>query len=87
MWRSTDAKHKIYHITKSVLEFTKAAENIDLTDVEKDEIVHAILSHHGRPEWKSAIVPQTKMVWILHLCDSMSARVADCDLPKDRYPK
>jgi 3'-5' exoribonuclease len=87
MWRSTVAKRRIYHITKSVLEFTKAAEGTNLTDTEKDEIVHAILSHHGRPEWKSPVVPQTKIAWILHLCDSMSARVADCDLPKDHYSK
>lgn len=90
IWQSTDAKHKIYHITKSVLEFTKAnaeAKQNALRDSQVDEVVHAILSHHGRPEWKSAVPPQTKMAWILHLCDSMSARVADCDLPKDRYSK
>ncbi len=85
MWRSTDFKCRIYHITKSVLEFTKAAEKTDLTEQQKDEVIHAILSHHGRPEWKSAVPPQTKMAWILHLCDSLSARIDDVDKPKEPY--
>lgn len=37
-------------------------------------VVQAILSHHGRPEWGSA-VPVSKLDWLLHLSDSMSARL------------
>jgi 23S rRNA maturation-related 3'-5' exoribonuclease YhaM len=46
---------------------------------EIDEVTHAILSHHGQREWGSPVRPATKLAWILHTCDMMSARVNDCD--------
>lgn len=41
---------------------------------EREEIGHALLAHHGRREFGSPVVPQTKLASILHLADSFSAR-------------
>lgn len=38
------------------------------------EIVHALLAHHGRKEWGSPVTPQTQLAWTLHLADMMSSQ-------------
>ena len=76
-WESTDHKKKIYHIVKSYEVWNRMAEKHRISRKDADEVSHAILAHHGRLEWKSPVEPQTKMAWILHLCDNMSARVCD----------
>lgn len=87
-WGYTDHKRLIHHISRSVLEFNKAVDAYHadhgpyLTQDEINSVTHAILSHHGRHEYHSPVTPQTKMAWILHLCDSISARVYDTDLPQ-----
>lgn len=77
-WSSTDHKHAIYHISKSYAEFYLASikENYYATKMER--IGHAILAHHGLKEWGSPVQPRTKTAWLLHLCDSISARMYDC---------
>lgn len=44
-----------------------------------DEVLHAILAHHGLREWGSPVMPKTKLAWMLHLCDNLSARIDDAD--------
>ena len=81
VWRSTDHKKKIYHISKSGIVwskvFDKHLKGVVPSEMH-DNVLHAILSHHGRLEWKSPVTPQDRMGWILHLSDCMSARVDDC---------
>ena len=46
------------------------------------ELLHIILSHHGRQEWGSPKEPQTREAWLVHLCDMISSRVGgDPDRP------
>jgi 23S rRNA maturation-related 3'-5' exoribonuclease YhaM len=47
-------------------------------DIE-DEVLHAILAHHGFQEFGSPVQPNSKVAWLLHLCDSISARMDDVD--------
>jgi 3'-5' exoribonuclease len=47
-------------------------------DIE-EEVLHAILSHHGMRQWGSPVAPKSRLAWLLHLADSMSARMADAD--------
>lgn len=75
-WRATEHKHKIHHISRSVLVWNEAT--VDIKDEWKDEITHAILSHHGLKEWGSPVQPHTQLAWLLHLCDGISARCNDC---------
>lgn len=39
-----------------------------------EEIIHAMLAHHGQKAWGSPVEPQTPLAWILHLADMMSAK-------------
>lgn len=77
-WHGTDHKRKIHHISRSAIEWNKAAkENCEECLV--DEVTHCILAHHGQREWGSPVAPKTREAWILHISDQMSARVDDCD--------
>ena len=79
VWVAGEHKYKIHHISRSALMFQD--EYIDaygLPDEKSDDIIHAILSHHGLRELGSPVAPQTIMAWILHLCDNMSARSEEC---------
>lgn len=76
-WAGNEHKRKIHHISRSSIYFSKIAEYRGLSSEITDEIIHAILSHHGNREWGSPVYPATKMAWILHLCDGLSARIDD----------
>lgn len=94
-WIPTPNKYKVYHITESVLAFMQHYSNMPpekrSNDISPTEIIHNILAHHGRHEWKSPATPKTKAAWVLHLCDNMSARTDDCDVQfqesLDKYKK
>lgn len=77
-WGATKHKFLIHHITRSALEWEKAKEIYSYKDDKNDEILHAILAHHGFRQWGSPVEPNTRLAWILHLCDALSARVDDC---------
>lgn len=83
-WEAAPHRYMIHHIPRSFLIWEKAKEKHGFHDPE-DTIAHAILAHHGRKEWSSPVEPKTKMAWLLHLSDLMSARMEDCD--KNRGPE
>ena len=73
-WTSNKHKSLIHHISRSGLFWNEIAKSKNLPEYEIDEVLHCILSHHGvDPEAGSPVPPQTRMAWILHLCDNMSA--------------
>lgn len=81
-WISTPHKRHIHHISRSAIvwsENNKIEKDNGrlLTETEKDEVLHAILAHHGQREWGSPVSPNTKLAWMLHLCDGISARMDD----------
>lgn len=77
-WDYTIHKRRIHHLSRSALYWEKSVEKMKMCEEIKDDVLHAILSHHGMKEWGSPVTPDTQMAWILHLCDSMSARCNDC---------
>jgi 3'-5' exoribonuclease len=79
-WRAAEHKYKIHHICRSALVWQDAYTRFPygLKQEHFDEILHAILAHHGRREWGSPVEPQTRLAWLLHLCDGLSARMDDC---------
>lgn len=80
VWKSTPHKHKIHHISRSAIEWSHACTIHPTPDPSiNDEVLHAILAHHGQRAWGSPVEPQTRLAWLLHLCDNMSARMNDCD--------
>jgi 3'-5' exoribonuclease len=81
-WRSNYHKKAIHHISRSALIWNEAKIKHHFND-DEDEVLHAILAHHGSKEWGSPVQPLTRLAWILHLCDGLSARMDDCDKKRD----
>lgn len=77
-WRGTAHKRHIHHITRSGLVWMESAKK-DMPTETQDDVLHAILAHHGRREAGSPVYPATKLAWILHFCDGISARMNDAD--------
>lgn len=77
-WVKNEHARKINHISRSAIVFSGWFEEVGNSDME-DEVVHCILSHHGRREWGSPVSPKTKEAWLLHLADMISARMDDCE--------
>lgn len=78
-WGYNEPHHnQIGHITRSVLIWESYAYAV-LDNDRIDNVTHAILSHHGRKEWGSPVTPKTRLAYILHHCDSISARCEDCE--------
>lgn len=79
-WKGTQHRRRIHHISRSAQVWGEAARNAkSISQEQSDDVLHAILSHHGLREWGSPVAPNTRLAWILHLSDSISARVDDCD--------
>lgn len=78
-WTGNSHRRTIHHIQRSAFEWQRVARfhccESDLTD----RVTHNILSHHGRSDYGSPVAPFTREANILHFCDSLSARVDDCD--------
>jgi 3'-5' exoribonuclease len=72
-FKGTSHKNLIHHLNRSAIIWADLARH-HLENNEVDEVLHAILAHHGEPEWGSPVRPQTRMAWILHCCDQISAR-------------
>jgi 3'-5' exoribonuclease len=83
-WQGNEHKRRIHHISRSALVWHDAAEKGGVAAEMHDDILHAILSHHGAREWGSPVSPATRLAWLLHLCDGLSARMDDC-YTADRY--
>ena len=60
------------------------------TDPERDILLHLILSHHGRLEWGSPVLPLTLEAEVLHWADNASAKtasVADALRDAENFPQ
>jgi 3'-5' exoribonuclease len=74
-WGGSWHKRNIHHISRSALVWNQVAIEHNLEYA--DEILHAILAHHGLREWGSPVAPNSRLAWLLHLCDGLSARMDD----------
>jgi 23S rRNA maturation-related 3'-5' exoribonuclease YhaM len=75
-WESSDHKRHIHHISRSAIIWHDFATK---NNIPEDAVLHAILAHHGQREWGSPVGPNTKLAWMLHLCDGISARMYDAE--------
>jgi len=60
------------------------------TDPERNILLHLILSHHGRLEWGSPVLPMTLEAEVLHWADNASAKtasVADALRDAENFPQ
>ncbi len=75
-WQGTVHKRRIHHISRSALIWNSVA---DCEPEIVENVLHAILAHHGQRAWGSPVAPATITAWLLHLCDGISARSEDCE--------
>lgn len=79
-WEGTDHKRYIHHISRSAIMWSEACKRNDSTyEKYHDKVLHAILSHHGTREHGSPVAPKSRVAWLVHLCDGISARMYDAD--------
>ena len=78
-WIGTSHKRKIHHISRSNMVWCETAAKHAIDEELKDEISHALLAHHGQRAWGSPVSPNSRLAWMLHLCDGISARMNDAD--------
>lgn len=80
-WRGSTHKRRIHHISRSALVWQETCIKNPadwLSQEYIDDVLHAILAHHGLREWGSPVAPNTQLAWMLHFCDGISARMEDC---------
>jgi 3'-5' exoribonuclease len=65
------------HVTLGILMVQQAAASLDpqLEPSRLEALLHAILAHHGRPEWGATVEPKTAEAWLVHLADQAEARL------------
>lgn len=91
-WVSSSHKKLIHHISRSALDwhaaYLKAEQDVNnpVSESEFEDVLHAILAHHGLKEWGSPVEPITPLAYLLHYCDGISARFDDWNrIHKDVY--
>jgi len=60
----------VHHVAKSYQVFEENAPTLPV-DV-RTAVSHCILAHHGRLEYGSPVLPNTREAWTVHLADMMS---------------
>lgn len=78
-WQSAPHKRLVHHISRSAIEWSRAVDRFPAYRGIEGAVLHAILAHHGQREWGSPVAPKTRLAWLLHLCDGLSARFNDAD--------
>ncbi len=74
-WFARPHKMLIHHISRSALEWSEFAKDKGISERISDRVLHCILSHHGLRAYGSPVQPRTEEAVILHLADTMSARM------------
>jgi hypothetical protein len=72
----------IHHISRSAITWSHVWRDFEMTTPGipvnyHDPVLHAILAHHGSRQYGSPVAPKSQVAWMLHLCDSVSARMDD----------
>ncbi len=70
----TDSGQLLGHLTIGVLMVEKRALLSDLPRLKKELVMHLILSHHGKHEYGSPVLPKTPEALALHHLDNLDAK-------------
>jgi 3'-5' exoribonuclease len=79
----TDVGNLLNHIFISASMVSNLWDSVVAKDDEKAAqkkalLLHIILSHHGKREWGSPVLPQTSEAMLIHYCDQISATMRSC---------
>jgi len=79
-WGSKEHKRMIHHISRSAIIWSENAKK-DKTIYKNyyDNVLHAILAHHGQRTAGSPVAPKSRVAWLVYLCDNISSRMYDAD--------
>ena len=88
----TEAGHLLNHIFISASMVSnlwdKAVQASDAKAARhKAMLLHVILSHHGKKEWGSPVLPRTVEAVLIHFCDQISASMQTCFDAIDQCPE
>lgn len=82
-WRGgfayTEAGSLVGHVVLGALMLDRRLDEeaeLPCTQTERDILLHLVLSHHGRLEWGSPVMPLTLEAEVLHWADNASAKTA-----------
>lgn len=79
-WVPTEHRRLIHHLPRSgIIWHDMISTDHELYVKYHDSVLHAILAHHGRRDAGSPVAPKTRVAWLLHLCDGISARMDDAN--------
>lgn len=84
-WVYTKHQKQVHHIMRSAVEWTKACKEHNSEKYE-EEVLHAILAHHGSKQYGSMVEPQTPLAFVLYVSDMTSAMM-DQFIPKLLEPR
>lgn len=73
IYESTRESRLFHHIPIGFHIVASSAEALGLVESEYYDILHIILSHHGRLEYHSPVVPKTPEAFIVHKADFLDA--------------
>ena len=80
IWCGSDHKRYIHHISRSAIIWSEEVKkNQYIYDMYYEKVLHAILAHHGNRGAGSPVAPKSRVAWLVHFCDGISARYADAD--------
>lgn len=78
-WQGTPYKRLVHHISGSAIAWSRAVDKYPTYRDIEEAVLHAILAHHGSRQWGSPVAPKTRLAWLVHFADCMSARMNDAD--------
>lgn len=70
--RNLPYRKLIGHVVGSAMYLEDALYGLGVDEDFREQIMHCLLSHHGRLEWRSPVEPQTPEAFILHSADMLS---------------
>ena len=77
-WEPCEHRRIIHHLPRSAIIWHDTIKKYPDYNIKyHDEVLHAILAHHGSRQAGSPVAPKTHVAWLLHHCDSISARMDD----------
>jgi len=75
-WAYSRTNKEQGHIARSYHEWMKDSAGV-LSDYMIEHVAHAILAHHGFKDWGSPVTPKTRLAWLIHSADYMSANLSN----------
>ena len=80
MIESTEKISLTGHLVTTPLEIYDTAKTLGIERTPVFEnLLHAVIAHHGKKEWGSPQTPNTKEAWVVHLVDMISSQIAKED--------